>query len=103
MWFHYGEESADPAWVLRGISPVARPGEPIALVGQTGAGKTTIVNLLLRFYEPQRGRNTATGVDIRQLPLDDAAVMAAAARVGADRVIAPAGAARPGAGRAGRP
>ena len=124
VWFHYGADSAEPAWVLRGISFVARPGETIALVGHTGAGKTTIVNLLLRFYEPQRGRITANGVDVRALavddwrrligyvqqdiflfaadvrtnlrldtPLDDAAVMAAAARVGADRVIAalPAG------------
>src|SRR5215207_1525525 len=118
VWFHYGEPGATPAWVLRGVSFTARPGETIALVGHTGAGKTTIVNLLLRFYEPQRGRITANGTDVRDLPidewrrligyvqqdiflfaadvranvrldapLDDDAVMAAAARVGADRVI----------------
>jgi ATP-binding cassette subfamily B multidrug efflux pump len=118
VWFHYGEGGDTPAWVLRGVSFTARPGETVALVGHTGAGKTTIVNLLLRFYEPQRGRITANGVDVRDLPiddwrrligyvqqdiflfaadvrtnvrldapLDDAAVMAAASRVGADRVI----------------
>jgi ATP-binding cassette subfamily B protein len=118
VWFHYGEAAATPSWVLREVSFVAHPGETIALVGHTGAGKTTIVNLLLRFYEPQKGRITANGIDIRALPLDDwrhligyvqqdiflfaadvranvrldaplddAAVMAAAGRVGADRVI----------------
>jgi ATP-binding cassette, subfamily B, multidrug efflux pump len=118
VWFHYGSDRSAPNWVLRGVSFVVRPGETIALVGHTGAGKTTIVNLLLRFYEPQRGRITANGIDIRALPLDewrrligyvqqdiflfaadvranirldapldDAGVMAAAARVGADRVI----------------
>jgi ATP-binding cassette subfamily B multidrug efflux pump len=130
VWFHYdrandastparaGDRSARPEWVLQGVNFIVRPGQTIALVGQTGAGKTTIVNLLLRFYEPQRGRILMDGVDIRELPLDelrsligyvqqdiflfagdvrtnirlsaslsDEAVAAAAARVGADRVI----------------
>lgn len=136
VWFHYdvdggltedivatrGETApadADQArWVLRDVDFTARPGERIALVGHTGAGKTTIVNLLLRFYEPQRGRILINGVDIREVPvdvlravigyvqqdiflfagdvatnirlgsaLDDAALEAAAHRVGADRVV----------------
>ena len=70
VWFHYGAADAvEPEWVLRGVSFEARPGETLALVGHTGAGKTTIVNLLLRFYEPQRGRITVNGVDIRALPV----------------------------------
>ena len=56
-------------WVLKGVSFTARPGETLALVGHTGAGKTTIVNLLMRFYDPQRGRITINGVDIRTIPL----------------------------------
>ena len=58
-------------WVLRGVSFRARPGETVALVGHTGAGKTTVVNLLMRFYDPQRGRITVDGVDIREMPLDE--------------------------------
>jgi ATP-binding cassette subfamily B protein len=53
------------------VSFIARPGETLALVGHTGAGKTTIVNLLMRFYDPQRGRITINGVDIRAMPLDE--------------------------------
>ena len=122
VWFHYGRPgsatSAEPQWVLRGVSFVARPGETVALVGHTGAGKTTIISLLLRFYDPQRGRITVNGRDIRTMPvhelraligyvqqdiflfagdvttnirlsnpLSDAAVEAAAVRVGADRII----------------
>jgi ATP-binding cassette subfamily B multidrug efflux pump len=58
-------------WVLKGVSFTASPGETLALVGHTGAGKTTIVNLLMRFYDPQRGRITINGVDIRTMPLQE--------------------------------
>ena len=72
VWFHYGSASnAEPQWVLRGVSFVARPGETVALVGHTGAGKTTIISLLLRFYDPQRGRITVNGRDIRTLPVHE--------------------------------
>ncbi len=56
-------------WVLRDVSFTAEPGQTLALVGATGSGKTTILSLLLRFYEPQRGRITIDGVDVRELPL----------------------------------
>src|SRR5688572_29868325 len=52
VWFAY----AGTAWVLKGVSFRASPGQTVALVGHTGAGKTTIISLLLRFYDPQRGR-----------------------------------------------
>ena len=68
VWFRY-----DPTgpWVLRDVSFTASPGQTIALVGATGAGKTTIVNLLLRFYDPDRGRITVDGVDVRELSTAD--------------------------------
>jgi ATP-binding cassette subfamily B protein len=126
VWFAYdlahlspgGAAPAEPEWVLRGVSFTARPGETVGLVGHTGAGKSTIVALLLRFYTPQRGRVLLDGVDVRDLspdavrarvgyvqqdiflfagsvgdnirlsaPLDAEALDAAAARVGADRVV----------------
>ena len=64
-------ENIPTEWVLKGVSFTASPGETIALVGHTGAGKTTIVNLLMRFYDPQRGRITINGVDIREMPLHE--------------------------------
>jgi ATP-binding cassette, subfamily B, multidrug efflux pump len=64
-------ENVPTEWVLKGVSFTARPGETIALVGHTGAGKTTIVNLLMRFYDPQKGRITINGVDIREMPLQE--------------------------------
>jgi ATP-binding cassette subfamily B multidrug efflux pump len=118
VWFSYGNAEA-PQWVLRGVSFRAEPGQTIALVGHTGAGKTTVVSLLMRFYDPQRGRILVDGVDIREMSLadlrvrigyvqqdiflfagdvmtnvrlssalSDADVQRAAARVGADRVVA---------------
>jgi ATP-binding cassette subfamily B protein len=60
-----------PEWILKGVSFRAEPGRTLALVGHTGAGKTTIVNLLLRFYDPQRGRITVNGVDIREMPVGE--------------------------------
>ena len=68
VWFRYGP---DGQWVLKDISFTASPGRTLALVGHTGAGKTTIVNLLLRFYDPERGRITVDGVDIRELTTAD--------------------------------
>jgi ATP-binding cassette, subfamily B, multidrug efflux pump len=68
VWFRY---SPDGPWVLRDVSFTASPGQTIALVGHTGAGKTTIVHLLLRFYDPDRGRILIDGVDIRQLSTSD--------------------------------
>ena len=136
VWFRYPEResaatteretaerrNARAAAMRAGCSATSRsavaPGQTLALIGHTGAGKTTVVNLLLRFYDPQRGRITINGVDIRELPLDelralvgyvqqdiflfaddvatnirlsaplsDDQVAAAAARVGADRII----------------
>lgn len=57
-------------WVLKDLSLRIEPGESVAIVGQTGAGKTTIANLLLRFYDAQRGRIRLDGVDIRELDLE---------------------------------
>ena len=62
-----GEHATE--WVLKGVSFRAEPGQTVALVGHTGAGKTTIVSLLLRFYDPQRGRITVNGVDVREMPV----------------------------------
>jgi ATP-binding cassette subfamily B protein len=59
----------DAGWVLRDVSFEVKPGERVGIVGATGAGKTTIINLLLRFYDVGRGRITIDGIDIRDLDL----------------------------------
>ncbi len=68
VWFRYSPEGP---WVLHDVSFTASPGQTIALVGHTGAGKTTIVNLLLRFYDPDRGRILIDGMDIREIATSD--------------------------------
>ncbi len=62
VWFAYAAED----WVLRDVSFTIAPGEAIAIVGHTGAGKTTVTNLLLRFYDVQRGAIKIGGIDIRE-------------------------------------
>jgi ATP-binding cassette subfamily B multidrug efflux pump len=73
VWFSYrnAENPADEDWVLRDISFRIEPGQTFAIVGHTGAGKTTLISLLLRFYDIQRGQILLDGVDIRLLDLQD--------------------------------
>ncbi|MBV9438027.1 MAG: ABC transporter ATP-binding protein [Acidobacteria bacterium] len=61
----------EPDWVLRDVSFSIEPGQTIAIVGHTGAGKTTIISLLLRFYDIQRGAILMDGVDIRDMDLGE--------------------------------
>jgi len=67
VWFGYNEEET----VLRDVSFDADPGETVAIVGATGAGKTTIINLLMRFYDINKGSIKLDGVDIRELSLSE--------------------------------
>jgi ATP-binding cassette subfamily B protein len=82
VWFSYAAAAAtgtpeareeipddDPGWVLRDIDLTVESGRSVALVGATGAGKTSIISLLMRFYDVQRGRVTLDGVDVRDYDL----------------------------------
>jgi ATP-binding cassette, subfamily B, multidrug efflux pump len=64
-----GAGSNEPDWVLRDVSFVIEPGETVAIVGHTGAGKTTMISLLMRFYDVQRGAIRIDGVDLREMDL----------------------------------
>jgi ATP-binding cassette subfamily B multidrug efflux pump len=63
VWFSYNDKD----WVLKDVSFKIEPGETVALVGLTGSGKTTIVNLILKFYDPQKGQILFGGTDIKEL------------------------------------
>lgn len=63
VWFGYAKDE----WVLRDVSFTVEPGETVAIVGATGAGKTSIISLIERFYDIQKGRITLDGVDIRDM------------------------------------
>ena len=75
VWFSYREDehvaAAAPDWVLRDVSFTIEPGETVAIVGHTGAGKTTLISLLLRFYDVQRGAVRIDGVDVKEMDLAD--------------------------------
>ncbi|HEX5175453.1 MAG TPA: ATP-binding cassette domain-containing protein, partial [Chthoniobacteraceae bacterium] len=69
VYFRY-ETTASDRWTLEEVSFEAKPGETIALVGATGSGKTSIISLLARFYEPQQGRITIDGIELREGTID---------------------------------
>jgi ATP-binding cassette subfamily B multidrug efflux pump len=78
VWFAYRDAvndapASDPApdWVLRDVTFAIEPGETVAIVGHTGAGKTTLISLLLRFYDVQKGAVRIDGVDVRDMDLVD--------------------------------
>lgn len=85
VWFAYRdlEEEEDkasskgknyagtPDWVLRDVSFAIEPGETVAVVGHTGAGKTTLISLLMRFYDVQKGAVRIDGVDVKEMDLND--------------------------------
>jgi ATP-binding cassette subfamily B multidrug efflux pump len=73
VWFSYkhAAEPKDDDWILRDVSFRVEPGQTMAIVGHTGAGKTTLISLLLRFYDIQRGEILLDGIDIRRIQLQD--------------------------------
>ncbi|MGC1902520.1 MAG: ABC transporter ATP-binding protein [Candidatus Acidiferrum sp.] len=73
VWFSYSPkpEAAEEDWVLRDVSFRVAPGQTVAIVGHTGAGKTTLISLLLRFYDVQRGQILLDGIDIRKINIQD--------------------------------
>src|SRR6202521_4662608 len=73
VWFAYNVsgQTGEPDWVLREVDFVLEPGETVAVVGHTGAGKTTLISLLMRFYDVQRGAIRIDGVDIKEMSLEE--------------------------------
>jgi ATP-binding cassette subfamily B multidrug efflux pump len=67
----HAAQEKEPDWVLRDVSFALEPGETVAVVGHTGAGKTTLISLLMRFYDVQRGAIRIDGVDIKEMNLDE--------------------------------
>ena len=67
VWFRYPTRKTD--WVLRGLNLKINPSETVALVGESGCGKSTIVSLIMRFYDVDFGKITIDGVDVRDYNL----------------------------------
>ncbi|MFN0027597.1 MAG: ABC transporter ATP-binding protein [Acidimicrobiales bacterium] len=70
VWFGYDPTATSPAYALADLDLIIAPGETLALVGETGAGKSTVVRLLARFADPTRGRVLVDGIDLREVDLD---------------------------------
>ncbi|MBI2914947.1 MAG: ABC transporter ATP-binding protein [Firmicutes bacterium] len=68
--FYYGETRKERRSALTGVNLDVEPGQRVALIGPTGSGKTSVINLLLRFYEPNGGLVTIDGVDVRKIRLE---------------------------------
>ena len=74
VWFSYDdmpEDGQEPNWVLRDVSFTIEPGQSTAIVGATGGGKTTIISLLMRFYDIQKGQILIDGIDLCDYTLHD--------------------------------
>ena len=67
----HNSAASEPDWVLRDVSFTIEPGETVAIVGHTGAGKTTIISLLMRFYDVQKGAVKIDGVDVKEMDLPE--------------------------------
>ncbi len=67
----HSSAASEPDWVLRDVSFTIEPGETVAIVGHTGAGKTTIISLLMRFYDVQKGAVKIDGVDVKEMDLPE--------------------------------
>ena len=70
VWFRYSD-SEDSPWILKGVSFKIKPHEFVAIVGATGSGKSSIIKLLTRLYEPQQGEIKINGHDLKDIPLAD--------------------------------
>lgn len=69
VWFRYPTRTED--FVLKGLNITINPEESVALVGESGCGKSTFVNLLMRFYDPDQGQIFLDGIDIKSMNLHD--------------------------------
>lgn len=71
VWFCYNDAKCDDDFIIKKFNLRVKPGERIAILGATGSGKSTLINLIPRFYDPTRGQILVDGVDIRKLKLDE--------------------------------
>lgn len=69
MWFRYPERRNQ--WVFKGLNLTIEPNEVVAVVGESGAGKSTFISLIMRFYDPESGSVLIDGVDVKEYKISD--------------------------------